>query len=230
MKKNSVNQNNSKIEEGANQMEKRDKVEIPLAELPKLIRPTVSPKNRITAIYEYTDEEGNHLFEMVRQREGQPYLCRQKGYNGEYQFNIKGIPRVPYNLVQVKGAIKNGKTIFITEGESKVDTLSELGIVGAATTAPFRYPNKWKPEYNKFIKGANGIIILQDDDQNGIDFANFTFSSLLEDFEEEKIGIMPITSICPEINKQGADITDVREFMQNDERLKLILDSIAETI
>ncbi len=228
MKKNVEKEMNKTIEERANKMEKQEKVVIPLAEIPKLIRPTVSPKNRITAIYEYTDEEGNPLFEMVRQREGQPYICRQKGYNGEYQFNIKGIPRVPYNLVQVKGAIKNGKTIFITEGESKVDTLSELGIV--ATTVPFKYPNKWKAEYNKYIKGATGIIILQDDDQNGIDFANFTFSSLLEDFAEEKIGIMPITSICPEINKQGADITDIRDFMNNDERLKLILDSIAENI
>ena len=49
-------------------------------------------------------------------------------------------------------------------------------------------------------------------------------------FSEDKIGIMPITSICPEINKQGADITDVREFMKDDERLTLILKTIASQI
>ena len=99
-----------------------------------------------------------------------------------------------------------------------------------ATTVFSKYTNKWKEYYNQFLDGARGVIILQDDDQNGIEYANNTYTTLKEMFSEDKIGIMPITSICPEINKQGADITDVREFMKDDEKLTLILKTIASQI
>lgn len=197
--------------------------------IPKLIKPHVNIKERITAIYPYTDEKGNIIYEMVRQREGQPYICRRPKENGEYEYSIKGIERVIYNLPRIKQAIRNKEIIFIVEGESKVETLTELGFA-AATTVAFRFANKWESRYNEFLKGASGVIILQDDDQFGVDFANNTYMVLRQIFSEEKIGIMPITDICPEINKQGADITDVREYMRNDEKLKLILKSIASQI
>ena len=41
---------------------------------------------------------------------------------------------------------------------------------------------------------------------------------------------MPISEICPNLNKLGADITDVREYMRDDEKLTLILKSIASQI
>ena len=196
--------------------------------VPKLIRPNVNIKERITAIYPYTNEKGNILYEMVRQREGQPYCCRRPTGNGEYEYSIKGIERVIYNLPRIKQAIKNKEIIFIVEGESKVATMTELQI--PATTVAFRFANKWESSHNEFLKGAAGIIILQDDDQFGLDFANNTYTVLRQMFAEEKIGIMPITDICPEINKQGAGITDVRDFMRDDEKLKLILESIASQI
>lgn len=196
--------------------------------VPKLIRPNVNIKERITAIYPYTNEKGNILYEMVRQREGQPYCCRRPTGNGEYEYSIKGIERVIYNLPRIKQAIKNKEIVFIVEGESKVETLTELGF--AATTVAFNQYNKWYSSYNEFLKGAEGAIIIQDDDQFGLDFANNTYTVLRQMFSEEKIGIMPITEICPELNKQGADITDVRDFMRDDEKLKLILESIASQI
>lgn len=196
--------------------------------VPKLIRPNVNIKERITAIYPYTNEKGNILYEMVRQREGQPYCCRRPTGNGEYEYSIKGIERVIYNLPRIKQAIRNKEIIFIVEGESKVETLTELGF--AATTVAFNQYNKWYSSYNEFLKGAEGVIIIQDDDQFGLNFSNNTYAVLRQIFTEENIGIIPITEICPELNKQGADITDVRAFMRDDEKLKLILKSIASQI
>ena len=203
-------------------------VDLLIGEIPQLIRPTSSKKEKIIGINQYKDEKGNVLYEVVKQREGEPYLCRQPIGNGEYEYSIKNVRRVIYNLPAVLEAIEKGEVIFITEGESKVDTLSELKIT--ATTVFSKYTNKWKEYYNQFLDGARGVIILQDDDQNGIEYANNTYTTLKEMFSEDKIGIMPITSICPEINKQGADITDVREFMKDDERLTLILKTIASQI
>lgn len=221
-----LNQIEKDLAKGDNEMEK-DLI-FPIADLPKLVRPTVGTKNRITAVYPYKDEKDNTLYEIIRQREGQPYLCRRPTEDEEYEYSIKGIRKVIYNLPRILQAIKNEEVIFITEGESKVDTLTELNI--PATTVLGKQPNKWNSDYNSLIEGAKGIIILQDDDQNGINFANTTYSTLREILPEEKIGILPITSICPELEKQGADITDVKEFMKNDEKLSLILNSIASQI
>ena len=178
-----------KVGEVETQKNKNLGVDLLIGEIPQLIRPTSSKKEKIIGINQYKDEKGNVLYEE---------------------------------------AIEKGEVIFITEGESKVDTLSELKIT--ATTVFSKYTNKWKEYYNQFLDGARGVIILQDDDQNGIEYANNTYTTLKEMFSEDKIGIMPITSICPEINKQGADITDVREFMKDDERLTLILKTIASQI
>lgn len=219
----------NKIEKEADNMEKQENFETPISETFTLIRPSVGvKKQKITSIYPYKDEEGTILYEIVRQREGQPYICRRPTEDGKYEYSIKGVRKVIYNLPKVLEAIKNKEVIFITEGESKCDTLSDLNIVG--TTAPFMLPNKWNSSYNKFLDGAKGVIIIQDDDQNGINFANNTYTTLREIFPEEKIGIMPISAICPNINKQGADITDIREYIRNDEKLKLILESIASQL
>lgn len=217
-----------KVGELETQKNKNLGVDLLIGEIPQLIRPTSSKKEKIIGINQYKDEKGNVLYEVVKQREGKPYLCRQPIGDGEYEYSIQNVRRVIYNLPAVLEAIKKGEVIFITEGESKVDTLSELGIT--ATTVFSKYTNKWKEYYNQFLDGARGVIILQDDDQNGIEYANNTYTTLKEMFSEDKIGIMPITSICPEINKQGADITNVREFMKDDEKLTLILKTIASQI
>ena len=227
--KKEVDLNMKKEKEEKNIIEKQKLVKQVLEdEIPKLIRPNVLVKEKIIAIYPYTDEKGKNLYEMVRQRESRPFCCRVPIENGDYIYSIYGVRRVIYNLPRIQKAIKNKEIVFIVEGESKVETLTELGF--AATTVAFRFANKWESRYNEFLKGASGVIILQDDDQFGIDFANNTYSVLRQIFDEEKIGIMPITEICTEINKQGADITDVRDFMRDDEKLKLILESIASQI
>ena len=117
-----------------------------IGEIPQLIRPTNSKKEKIIGINQYKDEKGNVLYEVVKQREGEPYLCRQPIGNGEYEYSIKKVRRVIYNLPAVLEAIEKGEVIFITEGESKVDTLSELKIT--ATTVLSKYTNKWKEYYN----------------------------------------------------------------------------------
>lgn len=195
---------------------------------PRLKTPNLISKDKIVNVYPYTDEQGIVLYEVVRQRKGPPYICRKPVAEGKYEYSIKGVNRVIYNLSRIIQAIKNKEVIFITEGESKVDTLSDLNI--PSTTVFSKLPNKWFSNYNKYLRGVTGVVILQDDDQYGIDFANNTYETLRQILPEEKIGIMPITEICPDINKLGADITDVREYMRDDEKLTLILNSISSQI
>ena len=148
----------AKVGELKTQKNKNLGVDLLIGEIPKLIRPNISKREKIVDVYQYTDENGNIQYELVKQREGEPYLCRQPIGDGEYEYSIQNVRRVIYNLPAVLEAIKKGEVIFITEGESKVDTLSELGIT--ATTVFSKSTNKWKEYYNQFLDGARGVIIL----------------------------------------------------------------------
>lgn len=204
------------------------KEEVKEMQVPKFKMPDITSKNKIINIYPYTDEKGKILYEVIQQRKGPEYLCRRPVEKGVYEYSIKNVKRVIYNLPRIIQAIKNNEVIFITEGESKVNTLTELNI--PATTVFAKTPNKWVSFYNKYLIGVKGIVIIQDDNQYGINFSNNTYQTLSELLPKEKIGIMPISEICPNLNKLGADITDVREYMRDDEKLTLILKSIASQI
>ena len=101
-------------------------------------------KSRIVATYPYTDENDNVLFEAVRFH---PKKFRQRvpQPNGEYKWSLKGVRRVIYNLPDVLQAAKEGKPVFLVEGEKDVEALDKRELV--ATTVPMG-AGKWRDEYN----------------------------------------------------------------------------------
>lgn len=68
-----------------------------------------------------------------------------------------------YKLPEVLQAVKTGETIFIPEGEKDCDNLAALGLT--ATTSPMG-AGKWRPWYAENLKGAN-VVILPDNDGPG---------------------------------------------------------------
>ncbi len=116
------------------------------------------PKPVIKATYDYTDENGNSLFQTVRY---EPKAFKQRRSNGKggWIWNRKGVKSVLYHLPQIKAA----DTVYIVEGEKDSETLSGLGLT--ATTSPMGAGN-WKPDYNCYLKDKN-IVCLPDNDSKG---------------------------------------------------------------
>lgn len=124
--------------------------------------------NRIVAAYDYTDEAGKLLFQVVRfdpkgfkQRRKDP--SSMDGWN----WSTKGVRRVPFHLPQLLAAVKDGRPVFIVEGEKDVLTLENAGF--AATCNPGG-AGKWQSEYGKYFKGA-AVIVIADKDKPGRDHA-----------------------------------------------------------
>lgn len=163
-------------------------------------------KNDIEAIYRYKDEQGNVLFEKVRFfgkrfelrriidgaivwgiKEGDYYETkpnsnewRTKKREGAKKKYFPESRKVLYNLPDVIEGVKNGQTIFIVEGEKDADNLKRLGFI-ATTNFDGASQNtqkpKWKKEYNKYFKGAN-VIIIPDNDEPGKAHATHIAKSL----------------------------------------------------
>jgi hypothetical protein len=109
--------------------------------------------------YNYTDEQGNLLYQVVRMIP-KDFRQRRPGNNGKpWIWDLKNVERVLYNLPQVIKASE----ILIVEGEKDADTLNNLGFT--ATTCPMG-AKKWRPEYNEPLKGKD-IVLMPDNDLEG---------------------------------------------------------------
>jgi len=118
-------------------------------------------KNQPTATYEYTDENGELLFQALRYGDGKGKTFRQRRPDGNHGW-IWEVPeelRTLYNLP----AITKADQVLIVEGEKDVETARKLGF--AATTNPLG-ATKWLPKYSKLLAGKN-VIVVPDNDAAG---------------------------------------------------------------
>ncbi len=119
-----------------------------------------TPKKRIAAIYQYQDEAGILLFEVVRY-DPKAFSQRKPNGRGGYDWSLGETRRVPFHLPQLLEA--NGRTIHIVEGEKDVLSLERLGL---AATCNSGGAGKWRADYAQFFVGAD-VVILPDNDPAG---------------------------------------------------------------
>jgi len=117
------------------------------------------PEKRIQKIYHYTDENGAELFQVVRM---EPKDFRQRHQaNGEWVWNMDGVTRVLYRLVEVLKA----KVVWLVEGEKDADTLAGLGITATCNVGG---AGKWLDSYTETLTGKE-IVLCGDNDDAGRD-------------------------------------------------------------
>jgi 5S rRNA maturation endonuclease (ribonuclease M5) len=159
---------------------------------------TPAPQSKITATYEYKDETGKPLFEVVRY-EPKSFRQRHKNGNGEYKWEMDGIRRVLYHLDELVKITND--TIYIVEGEKDADNLWSHGKI--ATTSPGG-ANNWKPEYANSLAGKK-ICVIPDKDSSGYNYAKDVIRSLDGKASDIKVVILP-----------GEGIKDVSDWLLMD--------------
>ncbi len=129
-------------------------------------------RDRLTKIatYDYTDENGNLLFQKERyinQDGRKTFRQRRPDENGGWTYSLGDTPKVLYRLPEVLAAAQTGETVWLVEGEKDANTLIECGEV--ATTMPGG-AGKWLDIHTEALKGAD-VYILRDNDTPGIKHA-----------------------------------------------------------
>src|SRR5262249_27373638 len=112
------------------------------------------------ATYDYTDESGALLFQVVRRA---PKDFRQRRPNGKagWTWSLGKTRRVLYRLPEVRDAVAGGRIVLVVEGEKDAGNLRKLGFI--ATCNPGG-ANKWRTEYTESLRGADVVIIGDNDD------------------------------------------------------------------
>jgi hypothetical protein len=127
----------------------------------------------IESEFSYTDEGGELLYQVVRMWPKR-FLQRKPDRHGGWDWKTRGVRRVLYRLPEVLAAAAEGRTVYVVEGEKHVDRLRADGLV--ATTNPGG-AGKWRVEYSEALRGAN-VVILPDNDDVGRQHARQVAASL----------------------------------------------------
>ena len=117
-------------------------------------------RRRIVAEYNYTDETGQLLYQVVRTEPKGFFQRRPAGHGG--WINRKSRRQVLYRLREVLET----PIIFVCEGEKDVETLRENGFV--ATTNAGGTDALWLPAYTEALRGRE-VILLPDRDRPGLE-------------------------------------------------------------
>jgi hypothetical protein len=113
---------------------------------------------RIVAEYDYVDETGKLLSQVVRFEPKDFRQRRPDGTNG-WLWSLNGVPRVLYRLPDVLAA----KSVLVCEGEKDCDTARAMDLV--ATCNPGG-AGKWREEYSEYLRGKQ-VAIIADADEPG---------------------------------------------------------------
>lgn len=137
------------------------------AALPVAVRelfnaPRVSSLGREVCAYDYHDEAGTLLYQIVR-FEPKTFRMRHPDPAGGFTPGLNGARRVPYYLPELVAGVQAGKRVWIVEGEKDADAIRVKGQV--ATTNPGG-AGKWLADYNEHFRGAD-VVVVADRDEPG---------------------------------------------------------------
>jgi AAA domain len=151
---------------------------------------TPEPRKVRAARFLYPDENGETLFGVSRVEFQNPdgsFVLkdgkRKKTFSqwrpdpnitGKWLPGVEGVRVIPYRLPELIEAIGNEYTVLIVEGEAKVDALLKWNV---PATCCAMGAGKWKPEHSEFLRGAE-VVILPDNDKAGREHADVVGASL----------------------------------------------------
>ena len=122
--------------------------------------------------YVYENEDGHPVFRVIRYDDK---TFRQQRYDaGSWEWGIKGVRRVLFRLPQVLTAIREGRRVYLVEGEKDVRAIERAGAV--ATCNPMG-AGKWEPTYTQALAGAH-VFIIADRDDPGVAHAQHVAAEL----------------------------------------------------
>ena len=117
-------------------------------------------RGSIVATYDYEDEQGALLYQVVR-FEPKRFLQRRPDGRDGWIWKLEKTRRVLYRLPRVLEAVAAGATVYVVEGEKDVHALEAAGVV--ATTSAMG-AGKWRDSYAKTLRGADVVVVADRDD------------------------------------------------------------------
>lgn len=163
-------------------------------------------ERNVEAKYDYTDESGKLLYQVLRYY-GKDFKQRRPSDDGGWVWSIKNIEWVPFQLPKVVKA----DFVGITEGEKDALTLERIGIVGTCNNGG---AEKFRPELAKWFAGKS-VAIFPDNDDKGRSHALVVAGILSPVAKTVKIVELPNLPLKGDVTdyvNKGGTVEDLREL------------------
>jgi hypothetical protein len=161
--------------------------------------PDLRPK--FVCAYDYVDENGALLYQVVR-FEPKAFKQRRPGAkHGTWIWGLNGVRRVLYRLPDLIEAVAGGCGVLVVEGEKDCDHLAALGLVATTCSGG---ATKWCAEYSETLRRAH-VIIIPDNDAAGRRHADQVGAALTG--IAESVSILDLPKVWPECPEKG-DVSD----------------------
>ncbi|MCL4290540.1 MAG: hypothetical protein KJ051_09735, partial [Thermoleophilia bacterium] len=159
--------------------------------------------NEPDATYDYVDEYGALLFQVVR-FPGKKFRQRRPDGAGGWVWKLGDTRRPLYRSDRIFEAIETdtGATVWAVEGEKDAHSLELLDLL--ATTCPGG-ALKWRPDHTEQLKSAPRVVILPDADEPGRRHAQHVAAELLT------AGVPDVRIV--DLHPQASDGSDVRDWL-----------------
>jgi hypothetical protein len=177
-------------------------------------RPESNGNNRrIADTYDYTDEQGRLLFQVVRYY---PKGFRQRQPDGDgWKWSIRGVRPALYRLPQLLK--RQNEPLFICEGEKDVHTFESLGLL--ATCNPMG-AGKWRTAYTDTLRPRQGqVVIVPDNDDPGRKHALMVAADLLRANCQVHILELPRGKDISEWKAAGGTLDELRNLVKTNPAL-----------
>jgi hypothetical protein len=161
---------------------------------------------RIVAVYDYCDEKGELMFQVVRY-EPKNFKQRRPDGNGGWHWNLSGVRRVLYRLPDVLQA----NSVLIVEGEKDCETARKIGLVSTCNAGG---AGKWREEYSECLRGMR-VVIIADADGPGRKHAQEVSTSLYGKTESLKVIELPGAKDLSQWVEYGGTRETLLEMIRN---------------
>jgi hypothetical protein len=116
------------------------------------------PQGRVDATYDYRDETGGLLYQVIRLKP-KDFRQRRPDGSGDWIWKLSDVRRVPYRLAEILQF--PDAPVFVCEGEKDADRVASLGHCSTTVAS-----GNWTDTCVQALAGRD-IIVLQDNDGAG---------------------------------------------------------------
>jgi RecA-family ATPase/5S rRNA maturation endonuclease (ribonuclease M5) len=175
---------------------------------------SVERRAEIAAEYNYTDESGTLLFQVVRFLP-KDFRQRRPDGNGGWEWRLGETRRVLYRLPELVDDDAD-RTVYICEGEKDVGALAKRGFL--ATCNPMG-AGKWSQvaEHARTVLAGRDIVIIADNDEPGEKHAREVAESLRDVVRSIRVVVSPKCKDVSDHLIEGGTVESLVELPANDD-------------
>jgi RecA-family ATPase len=162
--------------------------------------------------YEYRNPDGSFVLKDGKRKKTFAQKRPDPDRPGQWIYNTDGVRIVPYKLPELIEVISNEHFVIVVEGETKVDFLAGWNM---AATCNAGGAGKWKAEHSEFLRGAD-VVIIPDNDEPGRNHADVAGRSLQN--VAKSVRVLELPNIGPKQDvidwaKRGGTVERLHELI-----------------